>query len=108
GFELVCDADGRDAAALIEPRLIFRQVEIERTAFLARDGNRLVGVPERAEHGLQNGAGLVVWRAVDGLLHLAIAQPRRRAHEAADEFMTALVAVRIEDHAHGEAGAIFL
>ena len=65
-----------------------------------------VGGPQRLEHAVDQRAGLVVRRAVDGRLGLFVAELGRRAHQAADEAVAGLPAVAVEDHPHGHGGPV--
>ena len=65
-----------------------------------------IGRVERRYDRTCDRAGLVVRRPVGGGLRLLVGQLGGGAHQAADEPMAALPAVRAEDHAHGHAGAV--
>src|SRR3546814_1624849 len=61
---------------------------------------------EWSQDGFQKRFRGLVRVAVDRLLHLAVAQARRAAHQATHELVAPLVALGIEPQMHGHAGAV--
>ncbi len=80
-------------------------VDVQGRAAVAAQLHGAVGGPERIQDPVHQGAGGVVWLAVDGGLGLLVGQLGRRAHQAALEAVTQLAALFVEHHAHGQAGA---
>ena len=82
------------------------QIEIERTAFVARFLDREISVVERLEHRIEQGPGLVVGPSVDRVLRLLVVQLGGRFHQHAMECVRAFAPVGADHHAHGERRAI--
>ena len=81
----------------------FGQVEIQGAALFPRDDERFVRRPKIGQRFAHHRVHLGVGLAVEGRLGARISQPCRRTHHAAQECMAALVAVRVEHHAHRQA-----
>ena len=86
--------------------LAFRQVEIERCAFVAGALDRAIGGVERLQNGRQQRPGGFIGPTVDRGLRLHVVEPRRRAHEHAMEAVGTLAAVGADHDAHRQRGAI--
>ena len=98
--------DGGDAAVRRHADAALGRFDLQGAALQAALQHGVIGVPKRIEDGLHDRAGGVVRLAVDGGLRLFVGQFGVRPHQAAHEPVARLSAVLVEDHPHGQAGAV--
>ncbi len=101
----VPEGDGGDAAVFRQDDPPLRQVEVQRLTARPRGAGGGVGGVKRADHAVQQWFRLCIRRPVLRGLHLLIGQRCGGAHEAPHETVADLVALRVEPHADGDAGA---
>ncbi len=106
GFEPLAIGNGLYLAVLTEDDFAFRQVEVERVARLALDGERLIAGPQCGKGRARRRAHLMVGLSVERLLRARVGQARRGPHRAAQEFVAAFLAVAVEHHAHRKTGPV--
>ncbi|MNI36929.1 hypothetical protein D3C73_909970 [compost metagenome] len=105
-FQRAARLDGGDAAVGGHDDAALGTFDGQGAAALAALQHGAIGVPQRIEDGLHDGAGRIVQQAVDGGLRLFVGQLGVGAHQAARELVSGLLAVPVENHPHGHAGAV--
>ncbi len=103
--ETLAPLDARDMALGIQDDAALREIEVECAALGPRLAERRESAVERRHDVVEERPGRCVRGAIARRLDLLVGQARRRAHEAAHEAVSLLMAVGAEPHMDGEAGA---
>ena len=106
GGQAFARADGQDLAFGADLDLALGAFNIQRRAAVPGLSDTGIGGPQGPQDRLQQRAGHIADLAVNGRLGVLIGQLGGRAHQAADKFVADLVARAVEDHAHGQTGAV--
>ncbi len=106
GLERDAGRDGGDATILADDDPPLRAGDLQGRAGVAALLQAGVSLPERSQHPVHQGSGLVVGIAVDGGLGLIVGELGCRAHQAALEAVAGFPAGAVEHHPHRHAGPV--